>query len=406
MQKQLESSDILFVKKVDGSSSEVISDDVIVNLFNKAETLEEIKNIVEKAENRFYASWASVDVRDNSGEKIPIDDIIDTQDVLLKRGGGITDNHSNAIIGRTHAYKVLEHPVAKKIGVLQLNEIYSDNPHDDVVWKEIVDGTRRGSSVAGTKISEKVIVDDDGLMTKQLVGFSQYETASVYDPCNPFALNEVFSVVAKSGDNNKKTNGDVNMAKEVVKKEDVAQEDVKSDEQAKVEKSEVKKENGENIVEDESEESTEFDAVNAIKEISEKLSGLDERLNEIEDKMSGAPEAEDESKAEEEESESKEEDAEKAEESEEEEPKADEEKAEDEKEEEVEKTDVVKKLQDENSDLKAQVAKLTPAGVVKTDRPAEKAIGNKDSKVQDIMKKIKTGNFNWNETVKEMRKIK
>jgi hypothetical protein len=401
MRETFESSEILFVKKSD-ISDEVLSDSLVVSLFNRSDSIEEIKTIVEKAGGRFYASWSSVDVRDNSGEIIPINDVIDGQVTLLKRGGSITDNHTNAIVGRTHAYKVLEHPIAKKIGVLQLNQIYTDNPHDDMVWNEIINGTRKGSSVGGTKSSEKMVVGDDGLMTKQLLGFNQYETASVYDPANPFALNEAFSIVAKSGDDFKEKNGDVNMTSKEVRKEDVKPAPTAKQPVDKVVKQDVKKEDGENIVEEESSDSTEFDMVNAIKEMSEKMAGFDERMNEIEDKISGAPDSEDEEKADEEsdvkdeESDMKDEDAEKSEEEDEPEPK--------EEVKEVEKADVLKSLKEENESLKAEVAKLTPAGVVKTDRPAEKEVGN-SNKIQDIMKKIQTGNFDWNKTVKEMKNL-
>jgi len=178
-----------------------MSSETVEKIFTTSNDLEEIKRAVENADDRLYISWASVDVIDRDNEKIPIQDIIDDQDTLLRRGGPISDNHTNAIVGKTRAYKVMQHPKAGETGVLHLNEIFSDNELDDKVWKETQEGERTGSSVGGFNPPhlDRFEMDQEtgkGFTVKE--GFRQYETASVFKPANPLALNEAVSLVAKS----------------------------------------------------------------------------------------------------------------------------------------------------------------------------------------------------------------
>ena len=139
--------EILFVNKSE-SSSYPLAD--VIDTFKSTNNLELIKDHVEKAADRIYVSWASVDAVDNAGEKIPIEDVIAEQEILMKRNGPISNEHTNAIVGKTLAYKVLIHPVAKTLGVLHLNQIYKDNIRDDEVWGDVVSKKKTGSSVGGT----------------------------------------------------------------------------------------------------------------------------------------------------------------------------------------------------------------------------------------------------------------
>lgn len=188
--------EILYIKKQDNSSS--FDQNYVINVFENSNSLADIKTTVENAEDRLYVSWASVDIRDNAGEKIPIDEVINQQEMLIRRNGPITDNHTNKIVGQTLAYKVMMHPKSNTLGVLHLDKIFNDNNLDAKVWGEIVTGKRTGSSVGGFNEDTSFEVERNGEPTRILGGFSQLETASVYKPCNPLALNEAFSVVAKS----------------------------------------------------------------------------------------------------------------------------------------------------------------------------------------------------------------
>jgi hypothetical protein len=192
----MNNKEILFISKSDNSS---LDDFDVMSTFEQSDNLEDIKQNVKNAKNRLYVTWASVDAVDNAREIIPIEDVIQQQEILLRRNAPITDEHTNKVVGQTLAYKILKHPKTNTLGVLHLSKIFNDNPIDDKVWSEIVSGERTGSSVGGYKSSESVVYDrDSNSAVTALEGFNQYETASVFKPCNPFALNEAYSVVAKS----------------------------------------------------------------------------------------------------------------------------------------------------------------------------------------------------------------
>lgn len=200
---------ILFVKKQ--GLEETLTTDDIVRLFEESEDLEKIKAAVEKADDRILVTWATVEMKDKAGEIIPVSDVVRQQDTLLERGGPISDTHTNKIIGKTMAYKVMEHPDTNTMGILHLDKIFADNQLDDKVWNEIITGEKTGSSVGGFNTSQSMTRDPvTGEKAKVLEGFSHIETAMVDDPCNPMALNEAFSIVAKSN---------VNKTREVKKSE-------------------------------------------------------------------------------------------------------------------------------------------------------------------------------------------
>lgn len=185
---------LLFVKK--GSRGAGIPTEEVMRIFETETDLEKIKAAVEQASERLYVSWASVDVVDNAHERIRIEEVASNQDVLLERGGPITDEHTNRVIGQTLGYKIMQHPT-EKLGILHLNKIFGHNSLDDQVWDEIASGKRKGSSVGGFNENQTFEMMDDGPV-RVLEGFRHMETASVFEPCNPLALNEAVSVVAKS----------------------------------------------------------------------------------------------------------------------------------------------------------------------------------------------------------------
>lgn len=369
--------EILFVNK---SLENALSEDEVVRAFNKAKTLDEIKSIVEKSEFRALVTWASVDAVDKAKEKIPIEDVIREQEILLKRDAPIQDDHTNAHVGKTLAYKVLEHPDSKTMGVLHLNKIFDDNIKDDSVWKDIIDGKKTGSSVGGVTDKEHSVEMNNGQPVKVLEGFNHYETSMVENPCNPFATNVAFSVIAKSGDHinkqaqekspqacdEKTTKGDIMSDKKDIKKEEenpAPEGEPKGEESQKKEAKESTKANDEVSDEEEGD---------AMKKIAESISKLDERLNEIEDKISGAPQkAEDSEEDEDEEAKEEEED------------KPDEE----EKSEPMKADELQKKVEAQDAEIAELKKHLNIKGVVKTDRPAEKeAKAPKEPNMNEVMK--------------------
>jgi len=169
----------------------------VLNIFSNNDNLEEIKAAVRMAKERLFVTWASVDITDRDNEVIPIQDIINQQNILMERDGPITDAHTNKLVGKTLSFKIMTHPSGRH-GVLHLNKIHGHNMRDDVVWTEIKNNKRTGSSVGGFNLSSRMERDPEtGSMRKVLESFNQVETASVMRPSNPLALNEAVSVVAK-----------------------------------------------------------------------------------------------------------------------------------------------------------------------------------------------------------------
>jgi len=189
--------EILFVSKQDTQGSLKTSE--VIKIFENSTDLEEIKEAVRKAEERMVVTWASVEIKDNAGELIPMADLIKQQKILLERNGPITDTHTNKVHGQTLAFKVMENQHSKSLGVLHLDKMFAHNMRDDKVWGEIKSGERTGSSVGGFNTSVSFGKDKvTGENVKVLEGFNHMETATVRNPCNPLSLNEAFSVVAKS----------------------------------------------------------------------------------------------------------------------------------------------------------------------------------------------------------------
>jgi len=416
---------ILTVSKTEGMSlekEERLTDDLI-DKFNSTNDMTLIKEMIEKSSLRVYVSYATVDAIDNDKEKINIDDVIQQQNILLRRGGTISDNHTNAHVGKTLAYKVMIHPITKTKAILHLNKIFRDNPKDDDVWRETQSGERKGSSIAGI-VTEENLKEEDGEVFKELSGFYQYETASANKPSNPYATNPAVSIIAKT------TKGGKMSKKEVKKDEEGNGQPAPEGAPAETpsapaeEKTEEKTEEPKDVdkaddelVEGEGEE--EFDIKAAMQSMRETMNSLGERLNEIEDKLSGAPEEkvdddeeedekktddeDDEDKADEEEDEKKREDPEES-------PKDNPRQDQDEDEEKTTKSEKLTKARKEIVELKKALAEYTSIKKhIKAERYGEKSIKptSNTEKLSKVMKSFREGKTSWEsvtKTIKEVRK--
>ena len=354
-------SQIVFTKK--GES--VFSTQEVLRAFNSTEDLTKIADFVDKAQERLYVSWASVDAKDSAGEHIPIQDIIKNQDILIyKRGGPITDSHTNAVVGKTLAYKVLTHPETRTTGVLHLNKIYNDNIVDDKVWKETQSGERTGSSVGGfSNPNESKYVSMGEDIVKRLGNFNQFETANVFEPCNEFATNVAVSQVAK---------GDKKMSEKEIEKQ---LEIKKQAEEESTEKQEV--------VED----SEAF--VN-----KEEFGALAEAVNQLKDMVAGLTSG------------GSQEEAEAVEEQAEEEEEVEKEESEEEKKEVGEGEDVAKELAVVKKELAEMKKKFATAKVVKSNARVEDSATNakavldvKKQKKNDLIESAMNGQVDWNEAL-------
>lgn len=194
-------TEFIAIKKMDGE----VETFEIVDKFQNSTNLEEIKKLVENAKDRLFVSWSTVDAVDKDGERIPIEDAIVQQDILMRRGAPMIDEHENAVVGKTLAYKIMKNPQTETLGVLQLNQVFCDNEQDDKVWKEIKNRERNGMSVGGFNAGGvKYEQSADGSPAKVFEKFRQYETSIVHNPANPYATMESFSAVAKSSKSNDK----------------------------------------------------------------------------------------------------------------------------------------------------------------------------------------------------------
>lgn len=334
---------ILLVSK----NEKTYTEEEVIEAFNRLDSLDDIVKYVEKANDRLYISWATVDAVDKEGEKIPIDEAIEKKQVLMNRGAPIQDSHTNKNIGKTLAYKVAIHPDTKTVGILDLNKIYNDNALDDQVWSETVSGERSGSSVGGFNTKSSFGTDSDGSFFKSLLGFEWLETSNVKSPCNPFSTNPAVSLIAKENSNKMVDN------QEVTKQEEVM-----------------------------TEETPETSVEDRIVKLEQAMSVLSEKLEEVLQATAGTPteEVTEAEKAEENPEEDKEESTEKMEE---------EVDKEEPKEEEVTKS-AFDSLKSEISELKKSLEDNKVVMVAKSEMPETKKVEKegevKDYKFSDVMK--------------------
>ena len=147
--------------------------------------------------NRIVRGWATVDAFDTKGEKLPIDEVWKTLPVWMERGGVITKDHTNAVIGRGLNYEKGVHTITNTDGILLTYKVFDNYKWDNDVWNEIKSGERKGLSFGGRVKRELTESTPEG---DTLHGIETFEFASVKDPANPYALNTEVNMVAKSND--------------------------------------------------------------------------------------------------------------------------------------------------------------------------------------------------------------
>lgn len=299
-------TEAIFISKKEKS---VYTTNEIVSKFKSATDLNEIKDFVEKAEDRIFVAWSTVDSVDKSGEKIPVEDVIKDMENYMQMPS-INDEHTNGVVGKCLAYKVMIHPVSKTLGILQLNQILKRNKRDDEVWKDLQSGKKTGLSVGGiVEPKPEYEVKTDGSFVKVLTGFQQYETSVVENPCNQYATNHAISTVAKSADLNKVEDTDIYSDKwksfiEKIKTESsdvnadaictaiLGMESFKSENYIKmVEENKQKLEKTETTVKmDEESQQMEQETKVSLEDVIEMVQALMSRLDEVEAAISGKPE--------------------------------------------------------------------------------------------------------------------
>ncbi len=203
---------VLFVSK----SEDKYTQDEVIKAFQSLSSLDDIKVFVEKAEDRLYTTWATVDIIDKDGQKVPIQEAIEQQEILMNRGAPVRGGgHKEKDVGKTLSYKVALHPETNTLGILHLNKLYNDNQLDDEMWNDVVKEGLGGSSVGGFATDKKTTYEN-GSVFEELKGFNWLETTLTSSPRNPYSTGHAFSLVAKSNNKMEKEN-----KTEVAKQEEV-----------------------------------------------------------------------------------------------------------------------------------------------------------------------------------------
>ncbi|MDE2439355.1 MAG: hypothetical protein KGN01_08255, partial [Patescibacteria group bacterium] len=142
---------------------------------------------------------------DKDGEIIVIDELMKVLPTWLKRGGFLSDSHSNRILGRGTGFRRLmvkdeddqEHDAIEMKGY-----IFDDYELDHDVWDKMKSGEYRGLSFGGaTKSDREPTYLPDGRIAYKLKDLEAYEIAICREPANPLALITSINTIAKSSKN-------------------------------------------------------------------------------------------------------------------------------------------------------------------------------------------------------------
>lgn len=304
---------------------------------------------IHNENQRIFKCWGSVEVKDRHGEIIPAEEVYKIMDIWMDRGAPIQFNHTNRKVGVGLNWQPLEKN--GKPGVLITAKIYDHYAEDDDVWNGIKKGEFEGLSIGGKSYSREPT--EEGTILRGLIG---YEFSVVRNCGNQEATFETINMLAKS---------------------------------EKMDKKEVKKED--NLVVDEqptdsgngNEDQFKTDVMTLISKISE-------RLDAIEEKISGGPSEE--TPVEETKEETQEEDS----------TETPEEKKPD------EESEMAKELKEIKKEL-SEIKKSQVKEVIKTERPNQPEpkkegtdlMKSLDAKVEEMSK---TGNFSFKTIGAEIRK--
>ena len=149
-------------------------------------------------EDRTFKSWGTVEVRDREGDLLPMDEFRKIMPVIMKRGGNITDRHSNRTVAKilNYEFKIKETPEGPREGILITGHVFKDYDLDDMVWEGIKTGIYKGLSFGGRN-KDKDITFEKGKMTSILKDLEGFEFALVPAMGNQEATMEEINYLAK-----------------------------------------------------------------------------------------------------------------------------------------------------------------------------------------------------------------
>lgn len=150
------------------------------------------------SDDRMFKAWATVEVRDNQGEIVKIDDLEKSMLNYMDDFQNINLSHTNKKIGKVLNFGV-EEKEGKK-GIWIIGKILKSLKSCDEVWNGILTGKYTGLSI-GAETDERI--------NGEVIGANPYEISIVEKPANPLATIIAINNIAKSD-----TQNDTNINKE------------------------------------------------------------------------------------------------------------------------------------------------------------------------------------------------
>lgn len=158
--------------------------------------------IVSKdSSERFFTGLLTVQMKDKQGEILIVDELMKTLPIWMKRGGFISDTHSNRIIGKGINYaKTTVKDNGQTFQAIEITGvIFKDYKLDDDIWRRMQSGEYRGLSFGGaTKSDREPVTYSDGSLAYNLKDLEHYEVAVCRDPAVPLALITGIHTLAKA----------------------------------------------------------------------------------------------------------------------------------------------------------------------------------------------------------------
>ena len=102
---------------------------------------------------RKFECWGSVEIVDNQGDLIPIEELQRIMDIWVDRGAPIMFNHTNQHVGKGLNWRRADKNGTP--GVLITGKIFKHYVEDDTIWDGIKDGTLEGLSFGGKSYSKE-----------------------------------------------------------------------------------------------------------------------------------------------------------------------------------------------------------------------------------------------------------
>lgn len=149
-------------------------------MYDKLEVIEQDK--------RIFKATASVDIRDNQGDIIDIDDLEKSMLTYMDDVPAINYQHTNKVIGKVLNFGVTENAGKKELWIVA--KIKKTHKLCEEAWNGIISGKYKGVSISG-EFDER---DANGYVT----GTNPWEISLVEKPANPLAKILAVNTIAKS----------------------------------------------------------------------------------------------------------------------------------------------------------------------------------------------------------------